>query len=112
VFSFLHILTNILLPQNTSALCLETLVTHALHNLYSSPNITRVTKSKAIVRVGHAARMWEMTDIQKAWKGVSTWETDIDRRVVLRMDHSGVRMWGGFMRLRIRTREWIGGGIY
>jgi hypothetical protein len=43
----------------------KTLQIEALHNLYFSPNITRVIKSRGIRRVRYVARMGEMRNAYK-----------------------------------------------
>jgi hypothetical protein len=40
-----------------------------LHNLYSSPNIVRVIKSRRMRWVGHVARMWEGRDVYRGLVG-------------------------------------------
>jgi hypothetical protein len=37
------------------------------HNLYASPRVTRVTKSRTVRRVGHVARMGQMMNVYKCW---------------------------------------------
>jgi hypothetical protein len=36
-----------------------------LHNLYSSPSILRMIKSRRVIWVGHVARMWEKLNAYK-----------------------------------------------
>jgi len=40
-----------------------------LHNLYSSPNVIRVIKSKTLKRAGHVACMLEVINAYKNFKG-------------------------------------------
>jgi hypothetical protein len=42
-----------------------------LHNLYASPNIIRLTKSKRMRQAGHVARMGEMINAHKILVGRS-----------------------------------------
>jgi hypothetical protein len=47
----------------------RTLHIEELHNLYASPNIIRVIKSRRTVWVGHVARMGEMRNEYKIFIG-------------------------------------------
>jgi hypothetical protein len=38
-----------------------------LHDLYSSPNIIRVIKSRRVRWAGHVARMWEIRNAHRFW---------------------------------------------
>jgi hypothetical protein len=40
-----------------------------LHNLYSSPNIIRITKSRRMRWIGHVARMGEKTNVDRILVG-------------------------------------------
>jgi hypothetical protein len=86
-----------------------------LHNLYSSPDIIRQTKSRRMRWAGHVARMGEGRNVYRVLVGKpegkrplgrpkSRWEDGI------RMDlmEIGWEVWSGFVWLRIGT----GGGLW
>jgi hypothetical protein len=52
-------------PKREEAVSWRKLHNDELHNLYSSPNIVRVIKSRAMRWVGHVARMEEMRGVYK-----------------------------------------------
>jgi hypothetical protein len=51
-----------------------------LHNLYSSPNIVRVIKSRRMRRVGHVARMGEGTGVYRVLVGRPEGKRPLGRR--------------------------------
>jgi hypothetical protein len=60
-----------------------------LHNLYSSPNIVRVIKSRRIKWAGHVARMGDGRGVYRVWLGGPKvrdhWEDlGVDGRITLR----------------------------
>jgi hypothetical protein len=50
-----------------------------LHNLYASPNIIKVIKSRRMRRAGHVARAGEMRNAYKIFVGNPEWERQIGR---------------------------------
>ena len=75
-----------------------------LHNLYRSPNIVRVIRSRRLRWVGHIARMEEVRSTFKILTGKST-----EMRPLGRFRHrweDNIRM--GLKEIDINTRNWIG----
>ena len=76
-----------------------------LNDLYSSPNIIRVIKSRRMRCVGHVARMGERRDVYRVLVG----KPGLDGKIILRWIFKkwGSGTWTVFMWLRIG----IGGGM-
>ena len=55
------------------------LLNEELNDLYSSPNILRVIKSRRMRWAGHVARMEEWRDVHKVLKGKSEGKTPLGR---------------------------------
>jgi hypothetical protein len=60
-----------------------------LNDLYSSPNIVRVVKSRRMRRAGHVARMGEHTSVNRVLVGSlrerGHWgDQDVDGKIILR----------------------------
>jgi hypothetical protein len=84
-----------------------------LHDLYSSPNIVRVIKSRRMRWAGHVARMWRREACIGFWWGNLSerdhlGEPGVDRSIILRWIFRkwDVEVWAGLSWLRIET----GGG--
>jgi hypothetical protein len=84
-----------------------------LNDLYGSPNVVRVIKSRRTKWVGHIARTGERGDVYRFWWGNlrekdHLEDPDIDGRLLLRwiFRKLDVRSWTGSSWLRIGT----GGG--
>ena len=84
-----------------------------LYDLYSSPNIIRVIKSRRMRWAGHVARMWERRGPYMVWWGTLNErdhleEPGVDGRIILRWVYGKwvAGTWTGLIRLRIGT----GGG--
>ena len=83
-----------------------------LNDLYCSPNIVRVIKSRRLRWAGDVARMEEGRVVHRVWWGNlrerDHWgDQDVDGRIILRWI---LRMWVGFVGtgwswLRVRTAE-------
>jgi hypothetical protein len=81
-----------------------------LKDLYYSPNIVRVIKSRRILRAGHVARMWRVKAYTGFWWGNQRERTHLeepgaDGRKILRWIFRkwDVRAWTRSSRLRIGT---------
>ena len=55
-----------------------------LNDLYCSPNIVRVIKSRRMSWVGHVARMEEGRGVHKVLVGKPEGDQDVDGRIILR----------------------------
>ena len=85
-----------------------------LNDLYSSPNIVRVVKSRRMRWAGHVARMGERRGVYRVLGGETLRERDhlefpgVDGRIILRwiLGNWDVGVWTGSSWLRIET----GGG--
>jgi hypothetical protein len=85
------------------------------HDLYSSPNIVRVIKSRRMRWAGHVARLGEGIGVYRVWwgdlGGRDHWgDPGIDGRIILRWIFRkwDVGLWTGLSWLRLGT----GGGQY
>ena len=81
-----------------------------LHDLYSSPNIIRVIKSRIIRWVGHVARMGEWRGVYRILVGKHEGKRPLGRHsrkwyVILKciFRKQDVRVWSGLIWLRIGT---------
>jgi hypothetical protein len=54
-----------------------------LHNLYASPKIIRVIKSRRMRWAGHVARMGDMTNAFKIWLENHSGDPGIDGRMII-----------------------------
>ena len=70
-----------------------------LNDLYSSPNIVRVVKSRRMRWAGHVASMGKSRGVYKVWWG------NLRER-----DHLEDPSVDGRIKLRLILRKWIGGG--
>jgi hypothetical protein len=86
-----------------------------LNDLYCSPSIVRVIKSRRMRLAGHVARIGERRDVYSVLVGKSEerdhlGDTGLDGRIILRwiFRKSYVGIWTGSSWLRIRT---VGGNL-
>jgi hypothetical protein len=77
-----------------------------LHNLYFSPNIIRLIKSRRIRWAGHVAHMGEMRNVYKILVENLKGDPNVDRKIILQRtsEKQGVKIWTGFIQLRISNR--------
>jgi hypothetical protein len=79
-----------------------------LHNLYSSPDISRQTKSRRMRWAGHVARMGEGRNVYRPLVGKPEGKRPLERprrrwenRVKMDLKKIGWGVWSGFTWLRI-----------
>jgi hypothetical protein len=89
---------------------LEKILSEELYNLYSSPSIISVMKSRRMRWVGHVARMEEMRNVYCVLVGNPEEKdnlegTGVDERIILKwiLKKYDGRVWTGFIWLRIRA---------
>jgi hypothetical protein len=90
----------------------RTLHKEELNDLYSSPNIVRVIKSRRIRWMGLVARMWQSRGIYRVWwgtlrKGEHLEDPGVNGRIIIKCFFSkwvwGGGIWTGSNWLRIGT---------
>jgi hypothetical protein len=68
-----------------------------LHNMYSTPNIIRIIKSRRMRCTGHVARMWETRDAYRILVGKPEGKRPLGRPRC---------RWGDNIKIDLREREW------
>jgi hypothetical protein len=88
----------------------RTLLNVELHNLYDTPNIIRVIKSRSMGWAGHAACMRKMRNEYKTMAGKSAgkrllYGPGVERKIILEwiLGKEGGKLWTEFIWLRIGT---------
>jgi hypothetical protein len=85
-----------------------------LHNCYSSPDIVGLIKSRTMDWRRHVACMRDLRNAYTNLNGESEWKkplwkTRVDGGILLKLilSNQGVRLWSGFIRLKIGTIDYI-----